>query len=680
MRNFTHVADIVDALVLVGEKGHGDEYGLGNERAYSILEVATLFGGETIMVPPRAANRMTAGLDTSKISALGWKPSRSLEAYIHDFTKTNERGAPREKRILIFSTTFYPTAGPAEEALITLMKHMPDVQFDVVTTVFSKDAHSARFPYPNVHIHRVGWGRKTDKYFLPFFGVRVALKLHAKHRYMFAWSVMASYPALAGILLKRASGLPLLITLADQDIFSLSRIARFVLKRILSDADQVYGAEVQEKHASELKGATLRSSIGEGDALANQLRLSYADIFTLSVPHGHTRAPQKKILIFSLAYYPRVGGAEVAIKELTDRIRDIEFHMITHKFDASLPENEMIGNVHVHRVGSGASYLSKIFFIPRATLRGFLLNRREKFDGMWAMMSYMTFPITLMRLLGVRVPYVLTLQEGDPFEHVFSRWHIRLLRPILRAGFRNAMVIQVISNFLAVWAEKMSAREKVIVVPNGVDTLHFSEKISEHTVNETKDVLGKKMGDIFLVTTSRLVKKNAVDVVLHALTKLPENLHFIILGTGPDEIALKKLATSLGVESRVRFLGHVDHAEMPKYLVASDIFVRPSRSEGMGNSFIEAMAAGLPIVATQEGGIADFLFDEKRNPEQPITGWAVDKDSPQQIADAVKDIMSHPEKVRAVVRTAKEMVKEKYDWDLIARDIRERVFSKLSTG
>ena len=63
---------------------------------------------------------------------------------------------------------------------------------------------------------------------------------------------------------------------------------------------------------------------------------------------------KKKILIFSLAYYPTfVGGAEVAIKEITDRINDIEFHMITLRFDSTKPKEELIGNVMVHRMGFG---------------------------------------------------------------------------------------------------------------------------------------------------------------------------------------------------------------------------------------------------------------------------------------------------------------------------------------
>ena len=80
----------------------------------------------------------------------------------------------------------------------------------------------------------------------------------------------------------------------------------------------------------------------------------------------------------------------------------------------------------------------------------------------------------------------------------------------------------------------------------------------------------------------------------------------------------------------------------------------PSRSEGQGISFASTMVAGLPIVGTQEGGIADFLFDARRNPGHATTGWAVDKDNPEQIADAVKAILADPKQAQKVVATAKE--------------------------
>lgn len=276
-RNFTHVDDIVEGLMLVAEKGEGDEYGLGNERAFTMLEVAGLFGGEIVMLPPRAGNRMESGLDTSKSRALGWSATRSLEEYIGEFLRATPRGAFREKRVLVFSTTFFPAMGPAEDALEELMKHMPDVEFDIVTT---KSRFSGEHPVQNARIHGVGFGSRFDKYMLPVLGFARAVKLQKTHRYLFAWSLMASYAAAAGVLLRRAAGLPLLITLADQDLERTKGFTRVVLRAILSDADQVYGLETsQEAHAANIaRGGLARNSIGSGDAFANQLRYAYAEI------------------------------------------------------------------------------------------------------------------------------------------------------------------------------------------------------------------------------------------------------------------------------------------------------------------------------------------------------------------------------------------------------------------
>jgi UDP-glucose 4-epimerase len=278
-RNFTHVDDIVDGLIVVGERGEGDEFGLGNERALSLMEIAQLFGGEIMMMPERAGNRMQSGLDTSKAQSLGWKATRSVEEYIRAFIAAHPRGAPLEKRVLVFSTTFHPIAGPAEEALCDLMASMPDVQFDVVTALFSPDAKTAACPVPNARVHHVGWGRSFDKYLLPILGLWRAHQLHRQHSYLFAWALMASYAALAGALLKRATEMPLLITLADQDLARVSWWKRAILPVVLTDADQVYGGDVQEKAASELASRdSLRRSMGDGDAFANAIRFAYSGL------------------------------------------------------------------------------------------------------------------------------------------------------------------------------------------------------------------------------------------------------------------------------------------------------------------------------------------------------------------------------------------------------------------
>ncbi len=81
-RNFTHIDDIVDGLLLVGEKGEGDEFGLGAQEAFSILEVAELFGGPVAMQPEALGNRMDAVLDTTKSQGIGWSAKRKLPEYI----------------------------------------------------------------------------------------------------------------------------------------------------------------------------------------------------------------------------------------------------------------------------------------------------------------------------------------------------------------------------------------------------------------------------------------------------------------------------------------------------------------------------------------------------------------------------------------------------------------------
>jgi teichuronic acid biosynthesis glycosyltransferase TuaC len=373
-----------------------------------------------------------------------------------------------------------------------------------------------------------------------------------------------------------------------------------------------------------------------------------------------------KVLIFSLAYFPHVGGAEVAIKEITERLSETKFHLITLRFNQE-PTEEMIGNVRVYRVGNGASYLQKILFIPRAARRAAALHREHGFNAIWAMMTYMLFPTVLLRAHGVRIPYVLNLQDGDPFTRVFNRWFILPLKPLLTYGIRHAASIVALSSYLTTWTARFGYAGQVKIVPNGVDLTRF---VQTHTH-------ARSLEDLVLVTTSRLVHKNALDDVIRALVLLPSSVRFRIYGTGREERALRALAKELRVEEQVEFKGFVEHAALPSVLNEADIFVRPSRSEGMGISFVEAMAAGLPVIATQEGGIADFLFDARRDPDKPATGWAVPVDSPEEIANAVKDVATNPAKTAIIVENAKQLVAERYSWDPIAQEWHE-VFQRAA--
>ncbi len=86
-RNFTHIDDIIDGLVLVGENGYGDEFGIGSGEAFTIKEVAQMFGGKIEMLPERKGNRMSADVVTAKTEALGWSPKKKLKDYIDTLRK-----------------------------------------------------------------------------------------------------------------------------------------------------------------------------------------------------------------------------------------------------------------------------------------------------------------------------------------------------------------------------------------------------------------------------------------------------------------------------------------------------------------------------------------------------------------------------------------------------------------
>lgn len=400
---------------------------------------------------------------------------------------------------------------------------------------------------------------------------------------------------------------------------------------------------------------------------------------------------KKKILIFSLAYYPKhIGGAEVAIKEITERVdvKEFEFHLVCNRYDSTLPKEEKIENVYVHRIGLTTNnpsmadlrkfplHLNKILYQWAAFREAKRLHKKYKFDAIWAMMAHSTgVPAGKFKKAFPNVKYVLTLQEGDPPEYIEKR--MRLFGKAFDMAFTKADVIQVISKFLGKWAKQKGFLGEPILIPNAVNSMHFTQDYSAEELSEVRREFDCAQDDVLLVTTSRLVYKNAVDDVIRAVALLPPNVKFIVFGTGPDEEKLESLITSLGVSSRVQLRGQIGHAQMPKYLKACDIFIRPSRSEGMGNSFVEAMAAELPVIATQEGGISDFLFDAKRNPHEGTTGWVVDVDSPEQIKEAVLDILASSVHTHAVVARAKAMAIEKYDWNLIAKRMETEVFGAL---
>ena len=386
----------------------------------------------------------------------------------------------------------------------------------------------------------------------------------------------------------------------------------------------------------------------------------------------------KRILIFSTSYSPLWGGAEIALKEITDRLKseDFCFDMVTMRHDKALPKFEKFGKINVYRISS-----SKLLFPFSGYFKALSLHRKNKYDIAWSMMAGRNgFAALFFKSTYSKVKFLLTLQEGDrlsyPKERAGMLWF--LVGGSFKRIFTKADSIQVISKYLETWARDMGYKGEMEVVPNGADIEKFQTTKHRTQIEELKKELGIEDGEKVIITTGRLVEKNAVEDIVRALTFLPDNYKLLIAGTGELFYELRKLTDELQLTKRVLFVGHIEHGELPKYLHISDVFVRPSLSEGLGISFIEAMAAGVPVIATEVGGITDFLKDPSNPSGQAPTGLFCGVHDPRGISEKAELLMGDNILRENIIKNAQAMVRDTYDWNLIARDMKEKVFDKLN--
>ena len=378
---------------------------------------------------------------------------------------------------------------------------------------------------------------------------------------------------------------------------------------------------------------------------------------------------KKTILIFSTAYVPFVGGAEVAMKEITDRIDEYNFVMVTAKMDKKLPKKEQIGNITVHRIGVGIPMVDKLCLALFGHIKGIALHKKHNFSCVWSLMaSYCGFSARKFKK-KTNVPFLLTLQEGDPIDYILHK--VRFVKKQFKEIFLLADGLQAISTYLFDWGKDMGFVGAVAeVVPNGVDVARFTKKYTDEELVAVRKSFGFSDDVFLLVTASRLVIKNDVESVIKALPLLAKDVCFVICGTGDLDERLAGLAKELGVFDRVTFLGNQSHEELPKILHASDAFVRPSITEGLGNAFLEAMAVGLPTIGTRVGGIPDFLEDGK-------TGFFCEVQNPQSIADTIVRIQHlSAEEKKHIHNNAMEVIAERYNWEYISGRMKH-IFTSL---
>ena len=292
----------------------------------------------------------------------------------------------------------------------------------------------------------------------------------------------------------------------------------------------------------------------------------------------------------------------------------------------------------------------KLLFPVTAFIKAMRLDSANVYDMTWALMANQSgFAALFFKYLHPKTPYYLELQDGRALGEMRKR------RPLLapfwflyKRVYLKADVVKAISNFIAKEVRSLGYEKNIEVIPNAVDVAKFSATVSDEKLRELKVRYGKKMGDVFLFTASRLVLSRGVEDTIRALSYLPPHVKLLIAGSGDDQTKLENIAHEADVAERAIFAGHIGHDELPALYKVSDIFVRPSIIEGFGNAFVEAFAAGIPVIATPVGGIPDFLFDPGTSPSP--TGIFCEVRNPASVAKAVTRYMEDPALVARITK------------------------------
>ena len=374
------------------------------------------------------------------------------------------------------------------------------------------------------------------------------------------------------------------------------------------------------------------------------------------------------ILVFSLAYQPYIGGAEIALQEIATRLAEYRFDIITARFDKKNLKQEARGQIRVFRVGWGV-WLDKYLFFILAYFKAKELHKKNNYKIVWGMMENYAGLAALLFKKKYKIKYLLTLQSGDSDKFIKKRtW---FWQPLYRQIYTRADKIQAISKWLERRAKNYGYRGEIALVPNGVEFGMFDQKINQEERKNLLNQLSLKPDDKIIITISRLVEKNGIGDLIEAMKYLDDRYKLLIIGEGKLERELKlktedfqsKADTPLAekLSNRVKFLGQIDNDELYKYLSIADVFIRPSITEGFGIAFLEAMAASVPVIATNVGGIKDFLFDNE-------TGLVCQVNNPQSIAEQVKKL--EDEQLRIKIITQALAKAREYDWNEIVKKMR----------
>lgn len=269
-----------------------------------------------------------------------------------------------------------------------------------------------------------------------------------------------------------------------------------------------------------------------------------------------------------------------------------------------------------------------------------------------------------------RVPIVIHTPHGHIFYGYYGRVMSGIVRLVERVLARGTDRIVTLTDRGAQEhvQHRIAGPEKFVTIPSGIVLAEF-RSVRAHPVVKRKEMGVPAEGPV-IGTVGRLVPIKGHAWLLRAAPRvLAEFPHatFVFIGEGPLSGQLQQLAKELGITGHVMFLGA--RQDVPKCLAALDLFVFPSLNEGMGRALIEAMAAGLPVVATGVGGIPDIVVDGE-------SGVLVPPKDAVALADAVRDMLRDPDRRRAYGEAAKKRVDDRFDVEAMVRKI-ERLYDEV---
>jgi glycosyltransferase involved in cell wall biosynthesis len=223
-----------------------------------------------------------------------------------------------------------------------------------------------------------------------------------------------------------------------------------------------------------------------------------------------------------------------------------------------------------------------------------------------------------------------------------------------RRGTEVASAVIVLVPRLAGLLRSEGIRAPVHVIPSGVVPDQF------HSGDLHGDPLLAAIPRPRVVFLGRLHAQKQVDTLVRAAASLPR-AQVVLVGDGPERGGLERLARRLGVADRVHFCGFVPHDRVPAVLRSADVMALPSRYEELGSALLEAMEAGVPIVASATGGIPDVITDERN-------GLLVPPADPEAMARAIGRLLADQTLSSRLARAGREEVAH-YDWNLLAKRV-----------